>query len=89
VRSRTTRAFRESFAALPEPIREQAREAFRLWRSDPMHNSLHFKKLRTAEPCYSVRIGIQWRALGRLEGDTLVWFWVGSHADYERRLKRR
>ncbi len=25
-------------------------------------------------------------ALGLLEADTITWFWIGSHADYERLL---
>jgi hypothetical protein len=37
---------------------------------------------------YSVRVGIGWRALGLLEGDTVIWFWVGSHAEYDSILRR-
>ncbi len=35
-------------------------------------------------PIYSVRIGLDYRALGVREGDDIVWFWIGSHADYDR-----
>jgi hypothetical protein len=36
---------------------------------------------------YSVRVGLGWRALGVREGDVMVWFWIGSHADYDRLLE--
>jgi hypothetical protein len=38
------------------------------------------------EPVYSARVSLGWRALGLLEGDTVTWFWIGSHADYEKLL---
>lgn len=39
-------------------------------------------------PVYSVRIDLDWRAVGVLQGDTMVWFWIGSHGDYERLLSK-
>lgn len=38
-------------------------------------------------PVYSVRVGIGYRALGVKDGDTITWFWIGSHADYDQILK--
>jgi hypothetical protein len=32
----------------------------------------------------SVRIGIAYRALGIDVSDGILWFWIGSHADYDR-----
>lgn len=84
IESRTTHAFRASFAALPEEIQEQARSAYRLFRTDPAHPNLRFKKVETAEGVYSVRVGLGYRALGVLDGPVIVWFWIGSHADYDR-----
>ena len=34
------------------------------------------------------RIGRGWRALGLLESVTFTWFWIGSHADYDRLLSQ-
>jgi len=32
---------------------------------------------------WSVRIGRSYRALGkRTDADTIVWYWIGSHEDY-------
>ena len=36
---------------------------------------------------YAVRVDLDWRAVGVLRGDTLVWFWVGPHRHYEALLK--
>jgi hypothetical protein len=75
--------FVECYARLPAEVREQARRAYRLWRSNPSHPGLRFKPIRGHTGLYSVRIGQGWRALGRLDGDTVTWFWIGSHADFD------
>ena len=84
IESRTARSFRVAFAELPKEIQDQAGRAYRLFSADPSHPSLRFKKVSDTENIYSVRIGIHWRAIGRLDDDTVTWFWIGSHADYDR-----
>jgi hypothetical protein len=37
-------------------------------------------------PIYSVRIGLHWRAIGIMEGDHVIWFWVGSHNEYDQKI---
>jgi hypothetical protein len=76
--------FLECFARLQDEVKEQARRAYQIWRANPAHPSLHFKKIHGQENIYSVRVGLGWRAVGLLEGDTISWFWIGSHADYDR-----
>ena len=88
MRSRTTRRFRKSFSQLPEPIKDRAREAYRRFVGNPDHPGLRFKQVHAAEQIYSVRITRDYRALGIREGDTIVWFWIGSHADYDELLSR-
>ena len=83
MRSRTTRRFRSSFAILPLIVQQQTRQAYRLWLDNPRHPSLRFKRLKTANPVCSVRIGGTYRAVG-----VIVWFWIGPHADYDRLVKR-
>jgi hypothetical protein len=87
VLSRTTERFRSQFAELPKPIQIKAASAYSLWSSNPEHPSLRFKKVHTVQPIYSVRIDRAWRAVGVLDGDTFVWFWIGSHADYDALLR--
>lgn len=89
MRSHTDARFWTLYDALPQDVQRGADRAYKLWQSDPYHPSLQFKRIDPQEPIYSVRVGKKYRALGWLEGDTMIWFWIGSHADYDTRLKRR
>ena len=84
----TTRRFRDALAALPVAIRSQAREAYALFKQDPHHPSLRFKPVVASSSVYSVRIGLHYRALATRDGETLIWFWIGSHAEYDRLVGR-
>ena len=76
-----SKRFWQHLAALPEPIQRLARKNYDLLKSDPKHPSLHFKK---AGRFWSIRVGVSYRALG-IEGDEgIVWFWIGTHAEYDR-----
>jgi hypothetical protein len=86
VKSRTTEQLGRAFADLPEQVQQKTREAYRLFKQDPSHLSLRFKKIHPELPIYSARISKSYRAVGQLEGDTVIWFWVGSHAEYDRLL---
>ena len=88
MKSRTTRAFRELLADLPAHVRAQAREAYQLFLADASHPGLRFKQVHNPPPTYSVRIGIGHRAVGVMDGGTVTWFWVGSHAAYDKLLDR-
>jgi hypothetical protein len=88
VRSRTTEKFRALYAGLPKPIQEKADSAYQLWSQNPDHPSLRFKKVHARLPIYSVRVDIDWRAVGILDGDEVLWFWIGSHGEYERLLRQ-
>jgi hypothetical protein len=71
-------------ASLPLSSRDssEARDKnFELLKADPHHPSLHFKKIGQL---WSVRVGLSYRALGLDNGDTVIWFWIGSHADYDK-----
>jgi mRNA-degrading endonuclease RelE of RelBE toxin-antitoxin system len=84
VKSRTTPSFRKLLSALPQEIRQQATAAYELFLANPRHPSLHFKKVHTVEPVVSVRVGRNYRAVGYIEeNDTVVWFWIGPHEQYE------
>ncbi|HLT48673.1 MAG TPA: hypothetical protein VK002_15670 [Rubricoccaceae bacterium] len=89
MRSKTTAQFRKQLAALPEDVRRQVRAAYRQFQRDPHHKSLRFKRVHPTLPLYSARISKGYRAVGQRDGDLVVWFWVGSHADYDALLRRR
>jgi hypothetical protein len=88
VNSHSTKRFRETLKQLPREIRQNAQEAYRLWQQDPQHPSLHFKRIHSTKPVYSVRVGLGWRAVGVRRDDDMVWYWIGSHADYEKLISR-
>jgi len=64
-----------------DKVQSLADKAFALLKTDPRHPSLHFKKV---DRFWSARVGIQYRALGVDMTDGVLWFWIGSHADYDR-----
>ena len=89
MKSRTTQRFRKALAALPDEVQEQARSAYRQFIRDPQHPGLRFKSVHPSQPIYSARVGRGHRALGILEGDTVIWYWIGSHAEYDYMLTQR
>jgi plasmid maintenance system killer protein len=88
MKSRITRAYRRALAGLPTNVRRQAANAYRRFRADPNHPSLHFKKVHPSLPIYSARINDDYRVVGQMRGDAIVWFWIGKHEEYERLLKQ-
>jgi mRNA-degrading endonuclease RelE of RelBE toxin-antitoxin system len=86
MRSFTTRRFREAYRALPESVREQTRKAYRLFRHNPSHPGLNFKKIDEDNNIYSARVGLRYRVLGKLDGQDIVWFWIGAHSDYDHHI---
>lgn len=88
MKSRTTIEFRRLFADLPKAVQEQTRVAYRQFKEDPSYPSLRFKKVHPELPIYSARISKNYRAVGLLDGDTVIWFWVGSHTEYDRLLEQ-
>jgi Txe/YoeB family toxin of Txe-Axe toxin-antitoxin module len=82
--SRTLARFWRKYETLPPEIRRQAREAYRHFQQDPFHPGLRFHPLRAYPDLWSVRITLSYRAVCRRDGDTLYWFWIGSHADFDR-----
>jgi hypothetical protein len=87
MKSQTTKSFWQHYGALPPEIRQRAQQAYELWRDNPAHPSLFFKRVKESQPVYSVHISMGYRALGLLKGDTVTWFWIGTHDEYDRLLK--
>ncbi|MGC9577000.1 MAG: hypothetical protein ACPF1Y_18085 [Desulfobacterota bacterium U4-17] len=50
-------------------------------KNDPYHPSLHTKK---AGHYWSVRVGLRYRAVAVEVPEGLLWFWIGSHEDYNK-----
>jgi hypothetical protein len=85
VKSFRTHKFKQLFVELPTEIQDATRKAYRLWLTDPRHPSLHFKPIRAE--IWSVRISLNYRAVGVLRGGAIYWHWIGSHQEYERIIR--
>ncbi len=79
-----TNDFKSLYQKIPLYVKKQSEKAYKLWKDDPNHPSLQFKKIHATEQIYSVRIGLHWRALGLRDGENIYWFWIGSHSDYDK-----
>ena len=90
MKSELTEIFIEQFRKLPDKVKQLAAKNYKLWKSNPTHPGLNFKKLRSLNNIYSIRIGIGYRALGVLKNkNSIIWFWIGSHSDYDEILKNK
>jgi len=87
MKSSLTEEFRDAFARLPKNVQRQARKAYQKFQDSPGYPGLHLKKLHTRREIYSIRITQNYRALGALQDDEIIWFWIGSHAEYNQLLK--
>jgi hypothetical protein len=89
LKSRITLKFRKLFEELPQSVQQQAREVYRQFMRDPWHPGLRFKRIHNSLPIYSVRIGKGYRAVGKRDENGVVWFWIGSHANYDKFLSQQ
>lgn len=86
MKSLTTPEFWQAYAALPPDVRAAAHKAYKLWRQNPRHGSLQFKKRGRF---WCVRLGPGYRALALQVVEGYLWFWIGPHDEYERVLGKR
>lgn len=80
-----TPSFWKCFRKLPKNIQDLARQNFELLKENPYHPSLHFKMVRKYA---SVRVGKRYRAIAVEAEDRLLWFWIGTHGEYDKLIKR-
>jgi hypothetical protein len=83
VRHLASPEFWAGYEALSPAVRKLADANYELLKRDPRHPSLHFKKVGRY---WSVRVGLHYRALAFETGSDMLWFWIGSHADYARKI---
>jgi hypothetical protein len=82
----TTSKFWKCYNALPKNVQETADQCYGLLKADLSHPSLHFKKI--GKQYWSVRAGLDYRALGvEVEGG-ILWFWIGTHAEYDKLISK-
>lgn len=88
MRSFTRGSFWNAYHLLPNQVKRQARNAYILFQGNPNHPSLNFKRVGRRQPVYSVRVSASYRALGVMEQNDIIWFWIGSHQEYDQLLRR-
>jgi mRNA-degrading endonuclease RelE of RelBE toxin-antitoxin system len=80
MRHLATNSFWAAYQKLPPQIRALADRNFALLKENPRHPSLHFKRIGGK---WSVRVGLNYRALGVESDQGVAWFWIGTHAEYD------
>lgn len=76
MKSKATRTFWKLYEQLSYDIQRRSQKNYQMWKINPNHPSLHFKRVDEEEPIYSVRISEDYRAVGIFEGDTIIWYWI-------------
>jgi hypothetical protein len=85
VKHYATPRFWRCYRKLPQEIRQLADRCFALLKSDSSHRSLQFKRIGQL---WSARVGLHYRSLGIESGRDVVWFWIGSHDEYDKLVGR-
>ena len=81
MRSHATADFWRCYARLPNRVQQRALKQYRLWLDNPLHPSVGFKRVGRY---WSARVSGKYRAIGVMTDDTVVWFCIGLHDEYER-----
>ena len=69
------------YRALPAEVQQLADRCFALMKADPRHPSIHLKHVGKF---WSARVGLHYRAVGVDDEVDISWFWIGSHAEYDK-----
>lgn len=81
-------SFKQQQSALPEKIQQLAEQAFNLFKTDPAHPSLRSHGLADSNRgrhylgSVSISITMKYRAIYVETENAILWYWIGSHADY-------
>jgi hypothetical protein len=86
--SKTTERFWKCYTNLPSKIKKQAKQAYKQFQINPYYSSLHFKQVHSTRPIFSIRITKDYRAIGTIQGEDIIWFWIGTHSEYENILSK-
>lgn len=78
-------SFWACYKQLPVSVQDLAEKNFELLKTNPKHPSLHLKKVGRY---WSVRVGRKYRALGIEIDNNLIWFWIGTHTEYDELLRK-
>jgi hypothetical protein len=88
VNSRGTEDFWKLYYGLPPHIRNAAQKAFQKFSDNQSHPSLQLERLKFDNRAWSVRVTRNFRAVARRYDDDWLWFWIGSHEEFDRRFPK-
>ena len=90
-----TRKHKEMLSKLPAGIQDLAQAAFRRFEQDPLDPALENHPLQDTrrgkhrKGSRAVSVTARYRAIYVVDGDTNVWYWIGSHEDYNNYTGRK
>lgn len=84
--SRGTTDFWRLYRELPRPIRNAAQKAFKTFLANPAHPGLRLERLKFDDRAWSVRVTQNYCAVARRYDDDWLWFWIGSHTEFDKRF---
>ncbi len=71
----------EKVVTLPQDEQDAIASQILASIADPAYGSRSWK---AEDNIYSVRIGLAYRAPAVMNKDRVVWYWIGSHHEYDR-----
>jgi hypothetical protein len=86
--SRAAPEFWQLYHDLPPELQAAARRAYHVFSQKTAHPGLRVERLRSDPRAWSVRVTRDVRAVALRRGDEWLWFWIGTHRDFDRRFPR-
>jgi hypothetical protein len=80
----TSPLFWQTYNKLPSNVQNLAKSYFNKLKQQSRYPSLNLKKVGRY---WSIRIGKKHRALAVESDSGLLWFWIGTHDEYDQLIK--
>jgi len=71
---------------MPNHVANRVAKTLDLLEQNDRYPSLHFKRIKG--DAWSIRVTQDYRMVGYRDGDSITWFWIGTHSSYDKLLKR-
>ena len=86
MKSRATPEFWRLYRNLPRDIQTASGKAYTTFLRNPAHPGLRLERVKSNPRVWSVRITRDYRAVALRIGDDWIWFWIGTHKEFDRRF---
>jgi hypothetical protein len=71
---------------LPEALQAVVWKRLQKWCKDPWNPELEYQVFSKEADVWSTKVATDYYVLGRNFAGMIIWFWIGSHADYDNLL---